>query len=148
MIPEPGSFLIEVYKQAQAVATKLNKPIDLAIGASDLDEFNYDQRVAAYGATDVVPPPDDFKTYAKEMSMPPSTDSNTNFNKTDEIALDPGYSALSCSVTCDFNWWDKDTAFIDVGVGQYINRFNNSGSWTWQSSMADENGNIPVWIET
>lgn len=148
MIPEPGAFLIELYQQLQAHAVKLDKPPDLTISPQDIDETNYYYWVALYGATDVTSPPDNFKSYAKEMSMPPSTDSSQNFDKTDEITLDAGYQALSCSITCSFTLWDPNACNIDVLVGTFVQRFTNNGILAFQSSMNNENGSIPVGMQT
>jgi hypothetical protein len=118
MIPEPASFLIEVFKQAQASAVKLDRPPDLTITADQLDEYNFRWWASTYGATDVAEPPEEFKTYAKEIAMPPTGDHSGLFNKTDEIA---------------------------IGVS---NRWSNGSSWYFQSSMNNESGNVPVFMKT
>jgi hypothetical protein len=147
MIPEPAAFLIEVFKQAQAQAVKLDRPPDLTINAQQIDENNYPYWVALYGATDVVAPPEHFKTFAKEMSMPYSGDSNQEFNKTDEITIDAGYQALSCTITCMSTKWD-DSMGIDVSVGTVTHRYVDGNNWVYQSSMSNENGSIPVGMKT
>jgi hypothetical protein len=147
MIPEPAAFFIEVFKQAQAQAVKLDRPPDLTINAQQINENNYPYWVALYGATDVVAPPDDFKTYAKEMSMPYSSDSSQLFNKTDEITVDAGYQALSCTITSSWGKWDNDV-HIDVCVGTVTHRYAEGSNWLYQSSMNNENGSIPVWMKT
>jgi hypothetical protein len=147
MIPEPASFLIEVFKQAQASAVKLDRPPDLTITADQLDEYNFRWWASTYGATDVAEPPEEFKTYAKEIAMPPTGDHSGLFNKTDEIAIDVGYQALSVVIVADWGTWDDDT-HIDVGVGGVSNRWSNGSSWYFQSSMNNESGNVPVFMKT
>lgn len=75
------------------------------------------------------------------MSMPPTTDVNTDFDKTNEIALNASYQAISVYIKCHFTIFDE-TGCVDVAVGQVGHRFVNFE--TWFSSMNNENGNIPM----
>ena len=126
---------------------KLEQPADFTITADTLNEYNYKYWVTTVGATDVQAPPEPFKSFAKEISMPPSTDQNANFNKTDEIAIDTGYQALQCWMTCSYTFWESDVA-IDVAVGTALHRFTNDGNWLFQANMNSEAGNVPLWVKT
>ncbi|KAI9666780.1 MAG: hypothetical protein M1831_001556 [Alyxoria varia] len=147
MIPEPAAFYIEVFKRAHAAAVNINRPPNFALSPSSITEYNYNYWTAVFGATDIIPPPDYFNIYAKEVSMPDSQSSSTAFNKTDHIDLDAGYQAFSCVFTCTWVQWDNSVG-IDVTCGGIFHRFVNGSDFVFKSGLNDEFGSIPVTMKT
>lgn len=141
MVPEPGAFVIAAMNAAHASSLTLTKPPDFPLLPSQIDESNYGFWAHQYGATDVLPPPDLFKTASFDFRAGGGGES-TNYNHSGQITLDEGYRAIWGSVGSVYNNWGGECA-LDVILGQRALHFNN-GDMLASSAMADEQGSIPV----
>ncbi|MCI0423232.1 MAG: hypothetical protein L0312_29080, partial [Acidobacteria bacterium] len=79
MVPEPAAFLISALQSAHASAVDLQKPTPFTLRPDQITETNYHSWVQQYGATDVQPPPEIYKTKSldfKAGSNDPTPDYN------------------------------------------------------------------------
>src|SRR5207245_1133328 len=93
MVPEPAAFLVEVLKSAHASAVEVQKPPEFPLKPDELTEDNFGYWVRAYGATDVNPPPEVYKTKSLDFKAG-GGDENTNYNHSAQITIDEGYRAV------------------------------------------------------
>lgn len=146
MVPEPGAFLIEALRRAHVSATELVKPMPFTIRPDQITEFNYHTWVAAYHATDVVPPPEPYITKTHDYNAG-GGDDKTDYNHSTQIQIDEGYRAIYATVGVVANTW-SDEASVDVVVGQRGNRISNAGIRVWHTSLDNEVQAIPLAINT
>lgn len=142
MIPEPAAFLIHSLQSAHASAVDLVKPPEFTLRPNRVSEYNYPFWVRAYGATDVTPPPEPYRTKSFDFKAG-GGDSKTNYDHSGQISIDDGYQAVHASVGKVATIWSQDFS-LDVVVGRRSHRFTNDGSWVWTTSLDDERDSVPV----
>lgn len=141
MVPEPAAFLIEAMQSAHASAMTLEKPVEFTLRPDQITESNYHTWVKEYGATDVAPPPEPYKTKSLDFKAG-GGDSETNYNHTGQIAIDDGYEAIHGTVGKVANIWD-DSHSLAVVLGDRAHRFGSGSSWVWSTSLSGETDSIP-----
>jgi hypothetical protein len=147
MIPEPAAFLMEILKSVHASATEIQKPMAFTLKPTELSEANYGYWVRQYGATDVTPPPELYKTKSLDFKAG-GGDDKTNYNHSGQIALEDGYRAVQGSVGFVANIWEGKTWSIDTVLGRKVHRFSDGGSWVWLTSLDDERDSIPFAVDS
>jgi hypothetical protein len=145
MVPEPAAFVIAAMSTAHASATTLIKPSPFTLQPSQVTESNYGYWVRLYGATDVAPPPEPYKTVSLDFKAG-GGDDDTNYSHSGQVAIDEGYCATWASVGAVCTIWEGDFA-VDVVVGQQWHRLGD-GNLMRSMSMGDERGSVPVAIST
>lgn len=146
MVPEPGAFLIEALRRAHTDAIELRKPIPFTLPLKNIYENNYPFWVKQYGAADVQPPPEPFRTKTLEYSAG-GGDDKTHYTHSAQVQIDDGYQAIHASVGVIDNIWDEETS-IDVLIGNRSHRFRNNGAWIWSTPLANERGSVPFALAT
>lgn len=146
MVPEPGAFLIEALQSAHANAVEIEKPMPFTLRPNQITESNYHTWVKEYGATDVTPPPEMYKTKSLDFKAG-GGDSNTNYNHSGQIQIDEGYKAVHGTVARGCNIWD-DSFSVDVALGSRTHRFNKDTGWVWSTSLNEERDSIPFIADT
>lgn len=145
MVPEPASFLVATLNRAHASTLTVSKPAEFTLQPGEVNESNYGYWVRLYRATDVVPPPEQYKTVSLDFKAG-GGDDKTNYNHSGQLTIDEGYRAVWGTVGAVSNVWDN-TATVDVVLGQRTHRMGDS-DWMWATSLSDEQGSIPVAIDT
>ncbi|WP_347888549.1 hypothetical protein ABHF54_01785 [Nitrosomonas europaea] len=145
MVPEPAAFLISALQSAHASAVELTKPTPFTLRPDQITETNYHSWVQQYGATDVQPPPEIYKTKSLDFKAG-GGDGKTNYNHSGQIQIDEGYRAIHGTVARVINIWDS-SATVDVALGSRTHRFV-SGDWVWTMSLDDERDSIPFALDT
>jgi hypothetical protein len=145
MVPEPAAFVMEVMKSEHASAVELRKPQEFTLQPSQINETNYGYWVRLYGATDVTPPPEMYKTKSLDFKAG-GGDDKTDYNHSGQIIIDDGYRAIQGSVGRVLNTWDDDHS-LDVVLGRRSNRFKPD-SWVWITSLDSERDSIPFVADT
>jgi len=145
MVPEPAAFVIAAMNRAHASSLSLTKPPDFTLQPSQVSESNYGYWVRVFGATDVAPPPEIYKTASFDFKAG-GGDDKTNYNHSGQIAIDEDYRAVWGTVGVVRNIWDMSHT-VDVVLGQRTQRMGDD-SWMWSTSMADERGSVPIAIDT
>jgi hypothetical protein len=146
MVPEPAAFYIASLQAAQASAATLQKPPDFTLRPDDLTEENYGNWVRLLGATDVVPPPEPFRTKSLDFKAGGGNE-DTHYNHSGQITIDAGYRAVSGTVGRVKNSWGND-AMVDVVLGQRAFRFRHNTSWVWTTPLDGETDTIPFALDT
>jgi hypothetical protein len=146
MVPEPAAFVMEVMKSAHASAVELTKPQEFTLQPSQISEYNYGYWVRLYGATDVTPPPEMYKTKSLDFKAG-GGDDKTSYNHSGQIMIDEGYRALQGSVGWVANIWENSCS-LDVVLGRQSHRFDKSSSWVWITPLNDERDSIPFVADT
>ncbi|MFD9408803.1 hypothetical protein ACFWBN_17535 [Streptomyces sp. NPDC059989] len=146
MIPEPAAFLIHSLQSAHASTVDLVKPPEFPLRPNRISEYNYPFWVRAYGATDVAPPPEPYRTKSFDFKGG-GGDSKTNYNHSGQIAIDDGYQAVHASVGHVANIW-SDAFTLDVVIGRRQHRFTNTNAWVWSTALDDERDSVPVALDT
>ena len=62
MIPEHAALLLDSFQKRRSQALELVQPPAFEIKPIDLNEFNYQRFITLYGATDIIPPPQPYRT--------------------------------------------------------------------------------------
>jgi hypothetical protein len=145
MVPEPGSFLIATMNRSHASTLSVTKPAEFTLQPGGVNESNYGYWVRLYRSTDVVPPPEQYKTVSLDFKAG-GGDDKTNYNHSAQLSIDEGYRAVWGTVGAVSNVWDN-TATVDVVLGQRTHRMGDT-DWMWATSLNDEQGSIPVAIDT
>ncbi|MBZ9644755.1 hypothetical protein [Streptomyces sp. PSKA30] len=145
MVPEPAAFLISALEGAHANAVELTKPTPFTLRPDQITEKNYFTWVHEYGATDVQPPPELYRTKSHEFNAN-AEDKNVEFTHSAQIAIDDGYKAVYGTFGCVRSIWESD-AIVDVVLGLRSHRFKD-GDWVWGTSLNDETDSIPVALVT
>jgi hypothetical protein len=147
MVPEPGAFLIEALQSAHSNAVEIEKPIPFTLRPNQITESNYHTWVQQYGATDVQPPPEMYKTKALDFNAG-GGDSKTDYNHSGQIQVDDGYKAVHGTVGIAGNVWES-YAGIDVVLGNRTYRFSGGkGIAAWSTSLTGETDSIPFALNT
>ena len=145
MVPEPAAFLISALEGAHANAVELEKPTPFTLRPDQITESNYYSWVQLYGATDVQPPPEIYKTKSHDYNAN-AEDKNVEFTHSGQIAVDEGYKAIYGTFGCVRSIWETE-AVVDVILGSRSHRFNG-GDWVWSTSLSDETDSIPLALVT
>lgn len=146
MIPEPAAFLISVLQSAHASAIELEKPTPFTLRPDQISESNYHSWVHQYGATDVLPPPEIYKTKSLDYKAG-SNERTPDYNHAAQISIDDGYKAVQASVGRTAMIWDS-TWVVDVVLGNRAHRFDNNTGWIWSTSLDEERDSIPFALAT
>ncbi len=145
MVPEPAAFLIQAMTNAHSSALTLQKPPDFKLTPSQITETNYSYWVKVTGATDVVPPPELYRTKAADFKAG-GGEHDADYNHSGQIAMDDGYRAIFGSVGVVRNIWESDNS-VDVVLGRRTQRMSG-GDWMWTTTLDDERDSIPFGIDT
>jgi hypothetical protein len=147
MVPEPAAFLIYALRSAHANAVELEKPTPFTLRPDQINESNYFSWVQQYGATDVQPPPEMFKTKSLDFKAG-GGDSHTDYNHSGQVAVDEGYKAVFGSVGFAGNIWE-DSSSVDVVLGRKTNRFPSGlGIGLWTTALDEETDSVPFVLDT
>jgi hypothetical protein len=146
MIPEPGAFLFEALRRAYGTAIEVEKPMSFSLRPDQVTEYNYPFWVKEYGATDVDPPPEIYRTKALDYSAG-GGDEKTDYNHSAQVTIDDGYRAISAWVGVTGNVWDDD-ASVDVVIGHRATRILNAGFKVWFTSLDNERDTVPFAVNT
>jgi len=145
MVPKPAAFLIAALQGAHANALAIEKPMEFTLRPDQINESNYYSWVHEYGATDVLPPPEIFKTKSIDFSKGEGGE-NTNYFHSAQIQIDEGYCAVYGTVAVMNNIWE-DKWVVDVGLGSRVNRFSGS-DWVWSTNLDQERDSLPFVLTT
>jgi hypothetical protein len=145
MIAEPAAFLIASLQSAHANAVELEKPVEFTLRPNQISESNYFSWIQLYGATDVQPPPEMYKTKSVDFKAG-GGENGTNYNQSGQLQIDEGYKAVYGTVAALKNIWDN-TATVDVVLGSRTHRFP-LGDWVWSTNLNDEVDSIPYAMDT
>jgi hypothetical protein len=145
MVPEPAAFLIAALQGAHANAVELEKPAPFMLRPDQVTEYNYPDWVQKYGATDVQPPPEIYKTKSLDFKAG-GGESDADYQHSGQITVDEGYKAVHGTVVALKNIWDS-TATVDVALGTRIHRFP-LGDWVWSTALSDERDSLPFAMDT
>ncbi|MGF7213221.1 hypothetical protein GGE65_007858 [Skermanella aerolata] len=147
MIPEPAAFIMEVMKSAHASTVSLQKPPDFTLKPTEVTEANYGAWVRMYGATDVTPPPEIYKTKSLDFKAG-GGDDKTNYNHSAQIMIDEGYEAVQGSVGRVSVNWGNSGIFVDIVLGRNSHRFTPSDAWVFITTLNNERDSIPFGLIT
>jgi len=145
MVPEPAAFLISSLQGAHANAVELEKPAPFTLRPDQITEDIYFSWIQQYGATDVQPPPEEFKTKSVDFKAG-GGEHGTNYNHAGQLQIDEGYKATHGTVAALKNIWDS-TATVDVVLGSRTHRFP-LGDWVWTTTLNEERDSIPFALDT
>jgi len=145
MVPEPAAFLISTLESTHASAVDVTKPTPFTLRPDQITETNYFTWVLEYGATDVQPPPELYRTKSHDYNAN-AEDKNVEFTHSAQIAIDEGYKAIYGTFGCVRSIWEND-AVVDVVLGSRSHRFNG-GDWVWSTTLNDESDSIPIALVT
>jgi len=147
MVPEPAAFLITALQSTHASTVELEKPMPFTLRPDQITETNYHSWVQQYGATDVQPPPEMYKTKSLHFKAG-GGDSNTDYNHSGQLQIEEGYKAVFGVVGITGNVWEGN-ASIDVVLGRRTHRFSGGlGIAAWSTSLNDETDSIPFALDT
>ena len=141
MVPEPAAFLISTLETTHASAVELKKPPPFTLRADQISETNYFTWVQEYGATDVSPPPEIYRTKSHDYNAS-AEDENVEFTHSGQITIDEGYRAVYGTFGCVKSIWENN-AVVDVVLGSRTHRFT-PGDWMWSTTLSDESDSIPI----
>ena len=130
MIPEPGAFLLEVFRRRHTAALELEKP----------PAFD-----TLYRATDVKPPPEPYSTETYDFNTG-GEDKDQEFTNSTRIQIPDGYQAIRAHVGVVVAVWDHWN--VDVVIGQHILRYNNSVGLMQHLGLSNETGSVPFAVVT
>jgi hypothetical protein len=143
----PAAFLITALQGAHANAVDLEKPTPFTLRPDQITEQNFHSWVQQYGATDVQPPPEVYKTKSLDFKGG-GGDSKADYNHSGQLQIDEGYKAIFGVVGITGNVWE-DNACIDVILGRQTHRFSSGpGVAAWTVSLHDETDSIPFALDT
>jgi hypothetical protein len=151
MVPEPAAFLIDVLNGAHASAVELEKPPEFTLLPSQVSDnvFSYGyygRWMQLYGATDVSPPPEYYRTKSLDFSGGGS-DAATNYYHSGQIAIDDGYKAVHGTVGCVNMMWNS-SCIVDVMLGSKFHRFANISGAVFSTGLSEERDSIPFGLVT
>lgn len=147
MVPEPGAFLIAAMNSEHASALEIEKPAKFKLRPHQISDNAlaygyYGKWAQIYGATDLVAPPEIYKTKSFDFSAG-GGDSKTNYQYSEQIAIDDGYKAVQGTMARVRNIWGDDE-LLDVALGRKTHRFDENSPWVWTTPLSEERDSIPV----
>lgn len=144
MVPEPAAFLIKAMQRSHDSVLELEKPEPFNATPAQIDESNYGYWVNAYGATDVVPPPEMYRTKSADFKAN-DEDPPTMLNHSGQIAIDEGYEARWAYVGTLVFYWSEDFALFFV-VGDNFRQVTLSPAKSYPTvhtlNMANEKSSV------
>ncbi|MDT0346405.1 hypothetical protein [Streptomyces litchfieldiae] len=146
MIPEPGAFLVEAFRRANATALEVDKPPAFPLRPEQISEANYGYWTRVLAATSIKAPPEPYVTKTHTFSSPQG-EPETNVSHAADIAIDPGYEAVYGHVGHAINVWDS-TWSIDVVLGRHTHRFGEGRPALWSRALDGETGAVPFAVNT
>ncbi|MEK7764371.1 MAG: hypothetical protein AAB433_22590 [Nitrospirota bacterium] len=148
MVPEPGAYLIQAMGSAHASMLEIEKPTNFTLRPDQITESNYHYWVHQYGATDVNPPPEEYKTKAANYSAG-GGDEKTNYNQSGQIQIEEGYKAIHATIAQGINNWEGEFS-IDYAIGSRVHRYgnDNQGDWVFSTTLDGERDSIPYGINS
>jgi len=145
MVPEPAAFLIAAFEKVHASAIEIDKPLPFTLRPDQISESNYFDWVHRYGATDVQPPPEIYKTKSLDFKAG-GGDDDADYNHSGQMTIDEGYKAVYGIVTNVAMIWE-DNYVIDVALGGRYHRFTG-GDRIWTTCLDGEQDSIPFGLQT
>jgi hypothetical protein len=145
MVPEPGAFLVAAIQSGHTSAVDLEKPVPFTLRPDQVTEYNYHSWVHLYGATDVVPPPELYRTKSWDFTAGDGG-STTDYTHSGQVTIDEGYRAVYGTIAALKNIWENG-AVVDVALGSRTHRFG-LGDWMWSSTLSDERDSLPYAVKT
>jgi hypothetical protein len=146
MVPEPAAFLISTMEGTHASTTEIEKPLPFTLRPDQIEETNYFSWVHQYGATDVTPPPERFKTKSVDFNKGDGDDS-TDYFHSGQIQIDEGYRAVFGSVVRMVNIWEPEWE-VKVALGSHKHRFFEHSGWGWNTPLEGETDSLPFALIT
>lgn len=145
MIPEPGAFLLEVFRRRRTAALELEKPPAFEITPDQLDEDNYQTYITLYRATDVKPPPEPYATETYDFNTG-GEDKDQEFTNSTRIQIPEGYQAIRAHVGVVVAVWDEWN--VDVVIGQHLLRYRSGTGRMQNVGLSNETGSVPFAMVT
>lgn len=145
MIPEPGAFLLEVFRRRRTAALELEKPPAFEITPDQLDEDNYQNYITLYRATDVKPPPEPYATETYDFNTG-GEDKDQEFTNSSRIQIPEGYQAIRAHVGVVVAIWDEWN--VDVVIGQHLLRYRSGTGRMQDVGLSNETGSVPFAMVT
>ncbi|HEY4093467.1 MAG TPA: hypothetical protein VGN46_18300 [Luteibacter sp.] len=164
VVPEPAAFLVQALKNAvQPEAFSLVKPLEPAIGPSQLSSGNYMWYAAQYGVTSAVSPPP--QVYARTVAQaeavrsgiehikPYGNEWDAYFQTAFKLSVPEGYRAVRGYVQhVNIEYFgERPGASIEALVGESARLRTDSAENPFlraSFTMAGETGEIPVTLRT
>jgi len=147
MVPEPAAFLMEALRSALASSTELEKPPEFPLRPKDVNEENYHHWVRVYGATDVAPPPERYKTKSLDFKAG-GGDDGANYSHSGQLTIDEGYRAMQGAVGRVSTNWGSINNIVDIALGRRVTRFTPPSPWVWVTDLDGERDSIPFALVT
>ena len=145
MIPEPAALLLDSFQKRRSQALELVQPPAFEIKPIDLNEFNYQRFITLYGATDIIPPPQPYRTESYNFNTG-GAEKDQKFTNSTKIQIPDGYEAFHASFGVVVMVWDGWV--IDVILGQRSHRFEEGNGWVWFTDLNRETGSVPMALTT
>jgi hypothetical protein len=151
MVPEPAAFLIQALNSVHASATEIQKPPEFTLKPHEISENihaygYYGKWVQTYGATDVTPPPEIYRTKSLDFNAG-GGDAATNYYHSGQIMIDDGYRAVHGSVGAVNMMWNNGCV-VDVVLGKRFHRFVNVSGAVFSTPLDEERDSIPFALVT
>jgi hypothetical protein len=144
MIPEPAAFLLEALRSSKSSQMEIYKPPEFVLKPNEIEEDKIGDYINLYGATDITPPPEEYKTISTEFK---ASGSKHDYNQAAQIAIDDGYEAVNGCVTAILTK-HYDPPIIDFALGRRLYRGFDEAYWTWVTDLDNETKSIPFAFDT
>ncbi len=145
MVPEPAAFVQQAITGNSPAAMGLIKPAPFTLGIDNINEGNYSNLAASYGATGIEPPPQLWVTVSKTFASR-NPNPTTNAALAVEQPLPDGYQASTGWVHHKLNTWAGASNWhVEVTVGTAAIRADTSVNPNgWPLSLNNEVTSIPI----
>jgi hypothetical protein len=147
MIPEPGAFWLYASTSRPAPGTTSTKPAEFTLTPSQLTPYNYKLYVHQYQVAGVKPPPEPYVVVAKTFEGAAEEKTGGVATKIADVPIPDGYQAVTAYSTGLVTLWHSDWA-VDYAIGTTSWRQNGSTSWSHAYTLANEEGTVPIALET
>lgn len=137
-LPEPSTEFILAQGRRDSADAPLIKPDPFILRSDELDESNYTEYAAMYGATGIEAPPSPVKTYSKAFDAIMPQDPYEG-SKSLELQIDDGYQAKYALI--QRAWTAYANPYLTVMIG---NRYCNAIGEDSYFDMSGEVGSVPV----
>lgn len=144
VVPEPASFYIYLAQRLKAEGENIEKPKAFTLAADEINENNYLDWAKEYGASGIEPPPPLHKVIAKAWDGAPGT-GGQYISKSETIAIDEGYKALTAYVGRQRTTPASEIAFFRMVLGTYT--LDIEGPAYHELNMNERQGAIAVSFE-
>ncbi|MCD9098023.1 hypothetical protein LU699_13230 [Luteimonas fraxinea] len=150
MVPEPAAFLIKAMQKSHDSIVELDKPEPFTLTPAQVDESNYGTWVKAYGATDILPPPELYRFKSADFKAN-DEDPPTMLNHSGQIAIDEGYKAIAAYVGTLVLFWQENFSLFFV-VGDKFRQVGLSPAKTYPTThtltLGNETSSLPFALIT